>query len=115
MTIKRIDTDPRMSDAVIHNNTLYYTGVPRNLSAGAYEQTLDTLAQVEEMLNAQGSNKSKVLDATIILADGADFAEMNRAWDSWVDPEHTPVRCTIQATLMKAEYRVEIKIIAAVD
>lgn len=114
MTIKRIDAADRMSDAVIYNNTLYYTGVPENLDAGAFEQTANTLAQIDAMLARQGSDKTRILDATLFLADSADFAEMNRAWDAWVVAGQAPVRCTVQAKLMNPHYKVEIKIIAAV-
>ena len=37
MTITRIDAEARWSDVVIHNQTLYYTGVPANLDADAFE------------------------------------------------------------------------------
>ncbi len=114
MTITRIDAQARWSDVVIHNQTLYYTGVPTNLDADACEQTANTLAQIDAVLEKQGSNKSRILDATIFLADKSDFAAMNKAWDAWVVAGHAPVRCTVQAALMKPEYKVEIKIIAAV-
>ncbi|MBM3072726.1 RidA family protein [Enterobacter sp. RHBSTW-00994] len=114
MTIVRIDAEARWSDVVIHNQTLYYTGVPENLDAEAFEQTANTLAQIDAVLEKQGSDKSRILDATIFLANKEDFAAMNRAWDAWVVAGHAPVRCTVQAALMKAEYKVEIKIIAAV-
>ena len=84
MTIVRIDAEARWSDVVIHNNTLYYTGVPENLDADAFEQTANTLAQIDAVLEKQGSNKSSILDATIFLADKNDFAAMNKAWDAWV-------------------------------
>jgi len=114
VTIKRIDAEARWSDAVIHNQTLYYTGVPENLEADAEAQTANTLAQIDAVLEKQGSDKTRILDATIFLADASDFAAMNRAWDAWVVAGHAPVRCTVQATLMNPQYRVEIKIIAAV-
>ena len=114
MTIKRIDADARWSDAVIHNQTLYYTGVPENLEADAEAQTANTLAQIDAVLAKQGSDKTRILDATIFLVNADDFAAMNRAWDAWVVAGHAPVRCTVQATLMNPQYRVEIKIIAAV-
>jgi len=114
MTIVRIDAEARWSDVVIHNQTLYYTGVPANLDADAFEQTANTLAQIDAVLEKQGSDKSRILDATIFLANKDDFAAMNKAWDAWVAAGHAPVRCTVQATLMKPEYKVEIKIIAAV-
>jgi len=114
VTIKRIDAEARWSDAVIHNQTLYYTGVPENLEADAEAQTANTLAQIDAVLAKQGSDKTRILDATLFLADASDFAAMNRAWDAWVVAGHAPVRCTVQATLMNPQYRVEIKIIAAV-
>lgn len=114
MTIVRIDAEARWSDVVIHNNTLYYTGVPENLDADAFEQTANTLAQIDAVLEKQGSNKSSILDATIFLADKNDFAAMNKAWDAWVVAGHAPVRCTVQAGLMNPKYKVEIKIVAAV-
>ncbi|MGY6029114.1 RidA family protein [Phytobacter sp. AG2a] len=114
MTITRIDADARMSDAVIHNHTLYYTGVPENLDADAFEQTANTLAQIDAVLAKQGSDKTRILDVTIFLVDKQDFAAMNKAWDAWVVPGQAPVRCTVQAGLMNPKYKVEIKIVAAV-
>ena len=114
MTIVRIDAEARWSDVVIHNQTLYYTGVPSNLDADAFEQTADTLAQIDAVLEKQGSDKSRILYATIFLANKDDFAARNKAWDAWVVAGNAPVRGTVQATLMKPEYKVEIKIIAAV-
>ena len=111
MTITRIDAEARWSDVVIHNQTLYYTGVPANLD---FEQTANTLPQIDAVLEKQGSDKSRILDATIFLADKSDFAAMNKAWDAWVVAGHAPVRCTVEATLMNPQYKVEIKIIAAV-
>ena len=95
MTIVRIDAEARWSDVVIHNNTLYYTGVPENLDADAFEQTANTLAQIDAVLEKQGSNKSSILDATIFLADKNDFAAMNKAWDAWVVAGHAWLRCKL--------------------
>lgn len=79
MTIKRIDAEARWSDVVIHNQTLYYTGVPANTDADAFEQTANTLAQIDAVLEKHGSDKSRILDATIFLANKDDFAAMNKA------------------------------------
>ncbi|PHM27712.1 RidA family protein [Xenorhabdus budapestensis] len=113
MTIERIDPDTRWSEAVIYNDTIYYTSVPENLDGDITEQTADTLAAIDIMLQSLGSDKSKVIDATIFLADKADFGGMNAAWDAWVVAGSAPVRCTVQAELMNPKYKVEIKIIAA--
>ncbi|CDM89314.1 RidA family protein [Xenorhabdus bovienii] len=113
MTIERIDPDTRWSEAVIHNDTIYYTSVPENLDGDITEQTVDTLAAIDLMLQRLGSDKSKIIDATIFLANKADFAGMNTTWDAWVVAGSAPVRCTVQAELMNPKYKVEIKIIAA--
>jgi enamine deaminase RidA (YjgF/YER057c/UK114 family) len=113
MTIQRIRPDARMTDVIIYQQTLYYTSVPDNLEAEAEEQTTNALATIDQILAESGSHKSRILDATIFLADKQDFAAMNRAWDAWVVDGQAPVRCTVQAALMDSRYKVEIKIIAA--
>jgi enamine deaminase RidA (YjgF/YER057c/UK114 family) len=113
MTITRIDAEHRMSEAVVHDQTVYYTSVPENLDDDAEAQTANALAVIDRILTRVGSDKSKILDATIFLVDKEDFAAMNRAWDAWVSPGNAPVRCTVQAGLMNPRYKVEIKIIAA--
>jgi enamine deaminase RidA (YjgF/YER057c/UK114 family) len=113
MTIERIRPEPRMSDIVIHNDTIYYTAVPENLDANAKDQTAETLAIIDAALTEAGSDKSKILDATLFLVNKEDFPAMNEAWDAWVLPGNAPVRCTVQANLMNPKYKIEIKIIAA--
>lgn len=113
MNIERIDPEQRWSEAVVHNETIYYTSVPENLDEDATAQTANALAAIDVLLARVGSDKSRVLDATVFLADAADFAAMNAAWDAWVVPGSAPVRCTVQAKLMNPKYKVEIKIIAA--
>jgi len=113
MTIERIRPEPRMSDIVIHNDTIYYTAVPENLDANAKDQTAETLAIIDAALTEAGSDKSKILDATLFLVNKEDFPAMNEAWDTWVSPGNAPVRCTVQANLMNPKYKIEIKIIAA--
>lgn len=113
MTIERIRPEPRMSDIVIHKDTIYYTAVPENLDANAKDQTTETLAIIDAALTEAGSDKSKILDATLFLVNKEDFPAMNEAWDAWVSPGNAPVRCTVQANLMNPKYKIEIKIIAA--
>lgn len=113
MNIERIDPDQRWSEAVVHNETVYYTSVPENLDDDATAQTANALAAIDVLLARVGSDKSRILDATIFLANTADFAAMNAAWDAWVVAGNAPVRCTVQAQLMNPKYKVEIKIIAA--
>ena len=70
------------------------------------QQAVDLLAQA-------GSDKTKLLSATIYLPDIATFAEMNSVWDGWVAKGHTPARATVEAKLAAPKYTVEIACIAA--
>ena len=114
MTIKRIDPADRWSEAVIHNNVIYYTSVPSDLINDAYAQTKSALAEIDQILARANSDKSQLLDVTIFLVNKSDFTAMNKAWDEWVAKGSAPVRCTVQAGLMKDEYLIEIKIVAAI-
>lgn len=111
--IKRFNLGPRMSDAVTYNQTIYYTSVPTVEENCAYTQMQSILADIDSVLTQNGSEKSKILDVTIFLVNPTDFDDMNRAWDEWVDPKHAPVRCTVQAGLMRPNWKMEVKIIAA--
>ncbi len=112
MTIRRIDIGKRMSDIVIHNNTIYLAGqVGQGDSVAA--QTKDILATVDRLLAKAGSNKSKILQTIIWLADMSTFAEMNSVWDAWIDPANPPARATGEAKLAAAQYKVEIIVVAA--
>lgn len=113
MNIERIDPDQRWSEAVVHNETVYYTSVPENTDDDATAQTANALAAIDVLLARVGSDKSRILDATIFTANSADFAAMNAAQDARVVAGSAPVRCTVQAQLMNPKYKVEIKIIAA--
>lgn len=114
MTIRRIEAGPRMSQAVIHGNTVYLAGQVGKPGTSVAEQTKDILATIERLLKEAGSDKSKILQATIWLADMADFGEMNSVWDKWVDGPNAPARATGEAKLATPEYKVEIIIVAAI-
>jgi enamine deaminase RidA (YjgF/YER057c/UK114 family) len=116
MSIKRIQTGPRMSQAVIHNQTVYLAGqVASGAPGGAVaEQTKDILSKIDALLAVAGTDKSKILSATIWLTDMSTFAEMNAVWEAWVVPGATPARATVASPqLASPEFKVEIAVIAA--
>ncbi|MFC7064317.1 RidA family protein [Brucella rhizosphaerae] len=114
MSIRRIEVGPRMSQAVVHGNTVYLAGQVGTPGASVTDQTKAVLAEVDRLLAAAGSDKSKILQAIIWLADMKDFAEMNAVWDGWVDTANTPARATGEAALATPDYKVEIIITAAI-
>lgn len=116
MSIERLEIGPRMSQAVMHNGTIYLAGQVASDDAGpgVYEQTRSVLAAIDRLLAASGSDKSRLLSVTIWLTDMDTFSEMNRAWDGWVVPGATPARATVlSARLAAPQYRVEIGVVAA--
>lgn len=113
MTIRRIEPGPRMSQAVVHGNTAYLAGQVGAPGESVTAQTRAVLAQIDRLLAEAGSDKSRILSATIWLADIADFAAMNSVWDNWVDPANPPARATGESRLAAPEYRVEIIVVAA--
>ena len=113
MPITRIDPGKRMSEAVIHGDTIYLAGQIGAPGADTATQTKAVLSEIDELLERCGSDKHHILMATIWLADIADFAAMNSVWDAWVSQSAPPARATGEAKLAAAEYRVEIIIVAA--
>lgn len=115
MTITRIEAGPRMSQAVVYGNTVYLAGQVGAPGESVTAQTKAVLASIEKLLAEVGSDKSKLLSATIWMADMADFAEMNAVWDAWIDGKDAPARATGEAKLATPDYKVEIIAIAALD
>jgi enamine deaminase RidA (YjgF/YER057c/UK114 family) len=115
MSIMRLHAGPRMSQAVIHGSTIYLAGQVADQAKGKSvgDQTKEILAAIERLLSEAGSDKTKILSATVYLADIATFAEMNAAWDAWVPAGHAPARATVEAKLAAKVYTVEIACIAA--
>jgi enamine deaminase RidA (YjgF/YER057c/UK114 family) len=115
MTIQRFETGPRMSQVVVHGNTVYLAGVVANNARGesVTKQTQEILAIIDGHLAKAGTDKSKLLTATIYLTDMRTFAEMNAVWDAWVSPGNTPARATVEARLAATPYNVEIMVTAA--
>lgn len=111
--ITRLETGPRMSQAVTHNGTVYLAGQVGEPGTSVADQTKSIVSKIERLLAAAGSDKTKILQAVIWLADMADFAEMNAVWDAWVAPGHAPVRACGEAKLATPDFRVEIIIVAA--
>lgn len=114
MNIQRFGTTRRFSDAVVHNGTAYIVEVPSNLDAGITAQTENLLASIERLLQQVGSDKAKILQATIYLADMQDYDAMNLVWDAWLPEGSAPVRACVEARLANPQYRVEIVLTAAV-
>jgi len=113
--LKRLHPAARMSQAVIHGETVYLAGQVAKRAAGkpVTDQTLDILAKIDELLSEAGSDKTKLISATIWLSDIGTFAEMNSVWDKWIAADAAPARACVEARLASPDYTVEIAVIAA--
>jgi enamine deaminase RidA (YjgF/YER057c/UK114 family) len=114
MSITRINPGPRMSQCVVHGDTIYTAGqVADDRTADVAGQTAQILAKLDGLLTEAGSDKSKILSATIWMSDISAFNEMNGVWDAWVDTGNPPARACVESNLALPEFKVEIGIIAA--
>ena len=114
MDITRYGAGARMSQAVVHGDTVYLAGqVADDTSEGVAGQTAQILAKIDARLAEAGSDKSKLLSANLWISDMRFFNEMNKVWDAWVSPGNTPCRACVEATLAAPQYQVEIMVIAA--
>jgi len=114
MSITRHHGNQRMSQIVIHGDTIYLAGqVAADASADITVQTQQVLQKVDALLAEAGSDNSKILSAQIWIASIGHFAAMNAVWDAWVPDGHAPARACIEARLASPDLLVEVGIIAA--
>lgn len=113
-SIQRFHVGKRLSDMVVHGDTIYLAGqIADDATLPAKGQTQEVLAMIDRLLGEAGSDKTKILTAQIFLADMADFGAMNEAWDAWVPAGHPPARATVEARMFDPAYKVEIVVVAA--
>lgn len=114
MAIERQQVGQRMSEIVKHNGVVYLAGQTAEPGKPVAEQTCAVLRIIEDLLKDAGSSPQRILQATIWLADMADFEEMNKVWDAWVPDGHAPARACGEARLASPDLKVEIIVTAAV-
>jgi enamine deaminase RidA (YjgF/YER057c/UK114 family) len=114
MSIQRLKVGPRLSQAVIHGDTVYLAGIVADHPIpDAAAQTGQILDQIDKLLAEAGTDKTKVLMATIWLADIRYYDEMNSVWDKWVPQGNSPARACVESKLAQPKYLVEIRVVAA--
>ena len=114
MSIERHEISGHLSKVVEHNGTVYVAGTTaENKSAGMKQQTEQVLAKIDGLLAKSGTNKSKLLSATVYISDMAQKAAMNEAWLAWIDRKNPPTRACVAVELGSKETLVEIVVTAA--
>ena len=116
MSIKRIQSGDRMSQAVVYGGIVNTAGqVAQNAKGESVTaQTQDILKAIDGLLKEAGTDKSQLLTATIWLSDIGNFAEMNSVWDAWVSKGNAPTRACVESKLASPDFTVEIAVSAAV-
>ena len=115
MTIQRHDTNARLSRVVVHGDTVYLAGLTADKTAGqsVAAQTQEILSAIDGLLAKAGTDKSKLLQATVWLQDIRTVDEMNKIWDAWVPAGCAPARACLEARLQSPAKMVEIRVTAA--
>lgn len=114
MEIKRLHIGKRLSEAAIHNGTVYLAGqVAEDTTHNIEGQTREVLAHIDRLLAEAGSDKTRILRCQIFLSDIKDIDGMNLVWEEWVAAGHAPPRATVEAKLAKPEWLVEMVVTAA--
>jgi enamine deaminase RidA (YjgF/YER057c/UK114 family) len=114
MSIRRLADEERLSGAVVHGGLVYLAGqVADDTSLGIEGQTADILRQIDALLAEAGTDKSRLLSAQVFITDISRIAEMNRAWDAWLDRRAKPARAMVEARLADPSWLVEITAVAA--
>lgn len=114
MSIQRLHVGPRLTQLVIHGDTVYTAGiVADDPNADTGGQTGQILDKIDGFLKEAGTDKSKILSATIWLSDIKYYDDMNAVWDMWVPKGNSPARACVESRLANPKLRVEIRVVAA--
>ena len=108
------------SPAVVHNGLVFVSGqLPWNHATGEIEtgaiekQTELALRNVENILQASGSDLNQVLQFTIYVSEMDDWDKVNEVYAS-VLGEHRPARAIVPVKTLHFGTQIEIQAIAAV-
>ncbi len=115
MTIKRFAGIYRgRNRAVAHNGYVYTVATDPTAADNITEQTRRTLAVIETNLNEAGSDKTRILQATIYLTDISAKAAMDAVWCDWIGPDQAnwPQRACV-GTALADDHMIEIVVTAA--
>ena len=96
--VERYVPSPIMHRVVEHGDTLYLGGmVAEDRTADMAGQTGQILARMETLLQEAGSDRTRVLAATVFVTNLAFKKEMDRVWVAFFGSENLPARATVEA------------------
>ena len=110
--IIRTGADAVLARVVEYHGFVFTQGVvARDTAQDVRGQTRDVLDQIDVLLEQHGTDKTRLLQAQIWLADIADRAALNEVWSAWLPADGAPARACVQAVLADPAYLVEIMLI----
>ncbi len=110
--ITRTEPSPSLSRGVEYHGFVFSSGViARDPDGDLAAQTRDVLAQIDELLEIHGTDKTRLLQAQIWLRDIDDRQAMNTIWQEWLPVGLAPARACVQAALADPRLLVEIMVV----
>ncbi len=114
MTITRHEPTAILSNVVEANGFVFTAGVTADdPTLDAKGQTEQILKRIDQLLGLCGTDKSKIVTATIWVTDIRNREPMNEAWKAWTGGKDLPARACIEAKLADPRLLVEIAVTAA--
>jgi enamine deaminase RidA (YjgF/YER057c/UK114 family) len=112
MTTRHIQT-PIMHRVVEYNGIIFIGGTTcDDESLDMAGQTREILAKLDKYLAEAGSDKSKLLSATIFITDMTLKSQMDAVWKEWLSPESFPTRATVGVADLGGTTLIEIVVTA---
>jgi len=105
------------SQAVKVGNLLFSSGqIPltpagQMVTGDAQVQARQVFANLQAILEAAGTVPSRVVKATVFVADLADFDVINKVYAEFFG-DHRPARTTVQVAKLPRDAKVEIEVVA---
>lgn len=113
MSIKRHEQGKILSSAVEANGFVFLAGItPKTLTKDIKGQTQEVVDEIDRLLKVAGTDKSKVVSATIWVTDIRHRDAMNEVWLAWNGGQNLPVRACVEAKLADQRMLVEIQVTA---
>jgi enamine deaminase RidA (YjgF/YER057c/UK114 family) len=114
MSVERHEPSKIYSKAVEANGFVFTAGItaadPKQDAKGQAQQIL---REIDRLLALCGTDKTKVVSATIWVSDIRHRDAMNESWNAWTGGQNLPGRACIEAKLADPRFLVEIAVIAA--
>ncbi len=104
---------PGRSSTVVYDGLVFTVVTADTYELDMRKQTAEALAKLDRQLAEAGTDKSRLVSATVYITDMALKPQMNEVWLQWVDRNHEPQRACIGASLEEGDL-IEIVAVAAV-